>query len=144
MSEEKRQQVAREPVDEVTKGPATIAPARVWRAFLYSMHGFAGAWRTEGAFRQEVLAAIVLIPLAIWLPVSAVEHILLVGSVLLVMVVELLNSSVEAAIDRISAERHPLSKKAKDQGSAAVLLAITIALLAWGWILGPVAWRSLL
>jgi len=142
MSEEKRQQVAGEPVDEVTKGPATIAPARVWRALVYSMHGFAGAWRTEGAFRQEVLAALVLIPVAIWVPATPIEHVLLVATVLLVMLVELLNSSVEAAIDRISAERHPLSKKAKDQGSAAVLIAIVIAFVTWGYILGPAAFRA--
>ena len=121
----------------------SIAPGRIWTAFGYSLQGLAAAWRTEGAFRQEVIAAIVLIPIALLVPASAVEHVLLAGTVLLVMAVELLNSALEAAIDRISVERHPLAKKAKDTGSAAVLLAIAIALLAWGYILGPRAWAAL-
>jgi diacylglycerol kinase (ATP) len=104
---------------------------RIFRAFGYSLDGLAGAWRTQGAFRQEALCAAVLIPVACLVPVSLLEHALLVASVLFVIVVELLNSSVEVAIDRISTERHALSKLAKDMGSAAVLLAIAIAVLIW-------------
>ena len=115
--------------------PPSIGPGRVVKAFGYSIDGLAGAWRTEGAFRQEVLFAVVLIPISCFLSVTMVEHALLIGSVLLVLIVELLNSSMEAAIDRISMDRHPLSKKAKDTGSAAVLLAIVTAMIVWGAIL---------
>ena len=115
--------------------PPPIGPGRVVKALGYSIDGLAGAWRTEGAFRQEVLFAVVLIPISCFLPVTLLEHALLVASVLLVLVVELLNSSMEAAIDRISMDRHPLSKKAKDTGSAAVLLAIVVAMIVWGAIL---------
>lgn len=115
--------------------PPTIGPGRVVKAFGYSIDGLAGAWRTEGAFRQEVLFAVILIPVSCFLPVTMLEHALLVASILLVLVVELLNSSMEAAIDRISMDRHPLSKKAKDTGSAAVLLAIMTAMVVWGAIL---------
>jgi diacylglycerol kinase (ATP) len=115
----------------------SIGPGRVVRALGYSLHGLASAWRTEGAFRQEVLAAAVLIPLGWLAPVSTGERVLLIGSVLLVMVVELLNSSLESAIDRISLEPHPLSKKAKDTGSAAVFMAILCAVFVWLATLGP-------
>jgi diacylglycerol kinase (ATP) len=119
--------------------PPSIGPGRVVQAFRYSIDGFAGTWRTEGAFRQEVLIAAVLIPLSVFLQVTMIEHVLLVGSVLMVLIVELLNSSMEAAIDRISLDRHPLSKKAKDTGSAAVLLAILLATIVWGAIVLPLA-----
>lgn len=115
--------------------PPSIAPGRVVKAFGYSVDGLAGAWRTEGAFRQEVIFAVVLIPLSCFIPVGMLEHGLLIASVVMVMVVELLNSAMEAAIDRISMERHPLSKKAKDTGSAAVMLAIVTAMVLWGAIL---------
>jgi diacylglycerol kinase (ATP) len=115
--------------------PPTIGPARVLKAFGYSIDGLAGTWRTEGAFRQEVLVAALLIPISCFLPVTLLEHALLIASVLLVLIVELLNSSMEAAIDRISMDPHPLSKKAKDTGSAAVLVAIVAAMIVWGAIL---------
>ena len=118
--------------------PPSIGPGRVVKAFGYSIDGLAGTWRTEGAFRQEVLFAVVLIPLSCFLPVTMVEHALLIGSVLLVLIVELLNSSMEAAIDRISMDRHPLSKKAKDTGSAAVLMAIVLATIVWGAIVATI------
>ena len=117
--------------------PPSIGPGRVVQAFRYSIDGLAGTWRTEGAFRQEVLIAAVLVPLSVFLQVTLVEHVLLVGSVLMVIIVELLNSSMEAAIDRISLDRHPLSKKAKDTGSAAVLLAVLLATIVWGAIVVP-------
>ncbi len=117
--------------------PPSIGIGRLIQAFGYSVDGLAGAWRTEGAFRQEVLFAVVLIPLSCFLEVTMLEHALLIASVLLVMVVELLNSAMEAAIDRISMDRHPLSKKAKDTGSAAVLVAVIVAIVVWGAIVVP-------
>ena len=123
---------------ETPDAPPSIGFGRVVNAWRYSMDGLAGAWRTEGAFRQEVICAAILIPIACLVPVPLLQRALLVASVLLVLVVELLNSSMEAAIDRISLDRHPLSKKAKDTGSAAVLLAIVIAMLVWGAVLFPV------
>ena len=110
------------------------ALGRIGKAFSYSAAGLACAWRTEEGFRQETLAALVLIPLACFLPVPLLEHALLIASVLMVLVVELVNSSIESTIDRISLERHELSKCAKDMGSAAVFLAIVIALVVWGAI----------
>jgi diacylglycerol kinase (ATP) len=121
--------------------PPSIGPGRVVQAFRYSIDGLAGTWRTEGAFRQEVLIAAVLVPLSVFLNVTMIEHVLLVGSVLMVLIVELLNSSMEAAIDRISLDSHPLSKKAKDTGSAAVLLAILLATIVWGAIVVPLTLR---
>jgi diacylglycerol kinase (ATP) len=117
--------------------PPSMSPVRLAKAFGHSLDGLSGAFRTEAAFRQEVFAALVMIPVACLVPVSLLERALLIGSVLLVMVVELLNSSIEAAIDRISLERHPLSKRAKDTGSAAVLVAVITALVVWGAITGP-------
>lgn len=111
--------------------------ARVWNAFNYSLAGLAAAWRNEDAFRQEVLLAAILIPLALFCPVSAVEKAIMIASVLLVIIVELLNSAVEAAIDRISLDRHLLSKRAKDIGSAAVLIALLNVVIVWALILLP-------
>lgn len=113
---------------------------RLIKALGYSRDGLASTWRHEGAFRLEVVLAAVLIPLACFLPVPAVERALLVGSVLLVMVVELLNSSIESAVDRISEERHPLAKRAKDAGSAAVFVSLAIPLVTWAAIAGPLLW----
>jgi len=131
-------------VDEESKhdehapdAPPSIGFERVVKAFGYSIDGLAGTWRTEGAFRQEVIIAAVLIPLSCFFRVTMLEHALLIGSILMVLVVELLNSSMEAAIDRVSMELHPLSKKAKDTGSAAVLVAIVIAMLVWAAVLFP-------
>ena len=97
----------------------------MWHATLYSMAGLRAAW-TETAFRQEAMAAMVLLPLAMWLGQSWVERAVLAGSVLLVLIVELLNSGIEASIDRVGLQWHPLSKRAKDLGSAAVLLSLLL------------------
>jgi diacylglycerol kinase (ATP) len=110
---------------------------RIARAFMFSYAGLRKAWRFESAFRQEVTLAAVLIPLAVFMPVALAERALLVASMLLVLVVELLNSSVEAAIDRISLDDHRLSKRAKDFGSAAVLVAFILLAIIWGAIAGP-------
>jgi diacylglycerol kinase (ATP) len=117
---------------------------RLWHATLNSAAGFRAAFRDESAFRQEVALAIVLVPVALWLPgVSIVERLLLIGAVILLMIVELLNSAVEAAIDRIGMELHPLSKKAKDIASAAVFLACLWLGLLWGFIALPRIWNAL-
>lgn len=104
--------------------------SRMWHAFGYSLAGLRSGWG-ETAFRQETMAAIVLVPVAFWLGQSWVETALLAGSVLLVMMVELLNTGIETAIDRIGPEWHALSKRAKDMGSAAVLLSLLLAIGIW-------------
>ena len=104
---------------------------RVWHAGGYSAQGLAAAWRHESAFRQEALLALPLLVLAAWLGQGWVETALLAGSVLLVLVVELLNSAVEATVDRISFELHPLAKRAKDYGSAAVLISLLLCGGIW-------------
>ena len=103
---------------------------RVWHAAGYSLAGLRAGWH-ETAFRQEALAALVLIPVAFWLAKSWVECVLLAGSVMLVLIVELLNTGIEAAIDRIGPEWHELSKRAKDMGSAAVLLSLLLCAVTW-------------
>jgi diacylglycerol kinase (ATP) len=107
---------------------------RILSATRNSMAGLREALRCEDAFRQELILALVLIPLAFWVGTSAVERALLIGSVLLVLIVELVNSAVEATVDRISFENHRLAKRAKDIGSAAVLLTLFNAALIWGLI----------
>ncbi len=104
---------------------------RVIRAVGYSCQGLASAYRGESAFRQETWAAVFLVPTALWLGPTWLEKLLLVGSIVFVMVVELLNSGIEAAIDRISFDRHELSKRAKDQASAAVFLSVMLATATW-------------
>lgn len=111
---------------------------RLWNAAHYSLAGLAAAYRHEDAFRQEIWLAGMLIPIALFLEVSGLAKALLVASVLAVLVVELLNSAVEATVDRISLENHALAKRAKDIGSAAVLLSLVNALFVWGLVLfGP-------
>jgi diacylglycerol kinase (ATP) len=106
---------------------------RLVNATRYSIAGLAAAARHEDAFRQELLLAAVLVPLGLWLGRTGIERALLVGSMLLVLVVELLNSAVEATVDRVSLEDHSLAKRAKDLGSAAVMLSL--ATLAAVWLL---------
>lgn len=110
---------------------------RIFAAFFYSMEGFKAAWRNEFAFRQEVLVIIPATIVALFLPVSALEKLALIGVLILVLMVELINSSIEAVVDRVSFERHPLSKNAKDLGSAAVCLALLLAAATWGVIVLP-------
>jgi diacylglycerol kinase (ATP) len=104
---------------------------RIARALGYSVAGLRLAYRGESAFRQEFWAAAVLVPLAFWVGRSWIEVVLLTGSVALVLIVELLNSAIEAAIDRVSFEWHELSKRAKDIGSAAVFLAVLVCTGIW-------------
>ena len=108
---------------------------RLINAFGYSIEGFKAAFKHEDAFRQEVFLAMVLIPLAFYLGKTSIEKALMIASVLLVMIVELLNSAVEAAVDHTSTEHHALAKRAKDIGSAAVFFALTIVLVVWGLVL---------
>lgn len=104
---------------------------RLLNAFRYSCSGIKEAYRNEDAFRQETLLAAILLPLALWLDAPAIGRALMVGSVLLLLVVELLNSAVEATVDRISLDDHRLAKRAKDIGSAAVLITIVNLVLVW-------------
>ena len=108
---------------------------RVWNALFYSIEGFKAAYRHEDAFRQECLLAIILIPLACFMAASGVGKALMIASILLVLIVELLNSAVEAAVDRISLENHQLAKRAKDIGSAAVFVSLANVVVVWGLVL---------
>jgi diacylglycerol kinase (ATP) len=110
---------------------------RIINAWGYSMAGFRACFKHEEALRQETYALIFLIPLALWLGNSGVERALLVGSLLLVPLVELLNSAVEAVVDRFGGEHHKLSGRAKDIASAAVFLSITMAMITWFLVLSP-------
>jgi diacylglycerol kinase (ATP) len=109
--------------------------ARIVNAAGYSWAGLTAAFRHEDAFRQEVMLALLLIPLAAYLGDTGIERALMIGAVLLVLIVELLNSAVEAAVDRISLEHHQLIKRAKDMGSAAVMIALVNVAIVWGLVL---------
>ncbi|WP_174849846.1 diacylglycerol kinase [Yersinia artesiana] len=108
---------------------------RIYKAAGYSVKGLTAAWKNEAAFRQEAVAAILAIILAFWLDVDAIARILLIASVVLVIIVEVINSAIEAVVDRIGSELHELSGRAKDMGSAAVFLAILLALFIWVTVL---------
>ncbi|EPN9528150.1 diacylglycerol kinase [Cronobacter malonaticus] len=109
----------------------TTGLTRIINAAGYSWKGLRAAWKNEAAFRQEGVAVIAAILIACWLDVDPVTRVLLIGSVTLVMIVEILNSAIEAVVDRIGTEFHELSGRAKDMGSAAVLLSIILALVVW-------------
>nr|WP_039913399.1 diacylglycerol kinase [Cellvibrio mixtus] len=111
--------------------PGKTGIARVIDAFGYSMKGFAASWKYEAAFRQEVALAMILIPTAFWLAQSHIELILLISSVFWVLMAELANSSVEAVVDRTGSERHELSGRAKDIGSALVFVSLTLLVIVW-------------
>jgi diacylglycerol kinase (ATP) len=107
---------------------------RVINATFFSLAGLRAAWRHEAAFRQECVLCMVLIPMALWLGQNAVERSLLIATCLIVLIVELLNSAVEAVVDRIGTDHHNLSGRAKDQGSAAVFVSLALTVLVWGLI----------
>lgn len=111
------------------------------RAIAISIAGFAAGVRHEAAIRHNLIALFVLLPAAIALPVSPLEHLLLILSMMLVVLVEFVNSAIEKAVDRISMEQHPLSKAAKDYGSAAVMVAVLMSGLCWTAIAGPLLWK---
>jgi len=121
--------------DEV--GHLPRRPGRILKATIWSMQGLRAAWLHESSFRLEVYLLLVLGPLALWLGETGVERALLLGSCLLVLAVELLNSSIEAVIERYGAEFHELAGRAKDMGSAAVFVLMLNVLLVWGLVLGP-------
>ena len=117
--------------------PGNTGLRRILRAFVFSAQGFGHAWRHEAAFRQEVLLTIALFPVALWLGQTIVERALLIGVCLLVLIVEFLNSAIEATVDRFGAEQHELAGRAKDMGSAAVFLSLVLLSLVWV----AVAWQ---
>jgi diacylglycerol kinase (ATP) len=122
---------------ELRSGGRPTGLNRLVLATQNSFKGIAHCYRNEAAFRQETWAACALIPLGLWLGQTGVERLLLVGAVLLLMLVEILNSAIEAVVDRISTERHPLSGYAKDLGSAAVFFALVLLSSTWILILWP-------
>lgn len=108
---------------------------RIIRATGYSIAGLRVAISKESAFRQELILFVILAPLGFWLGANGIERVLLIGSLMIVLIVELLNSAVEAAIDRIGKKRHKLSGRAKDMGSAAVYLALLLVIMTWTLVL---------
>ncbi len=121
--------------DEIGHMPR--GPGRILKAAVWSMQGLRAAWLHESSFRLEVYLLVVLAPLALWLGQTPVERVLLMGSCLLVLAAELLNSAIEAVIERYGAEHHELAGRAKDMGSAAVFVLMMNVLLCWGLILWP-------
>lgn len=115
--------------------PKLTGMRRLVLAFVNSWKGFLGALQSEAAFRQEVMLAAVLLPAGAWLGRTGVEKALLVGSMLFVLIVELLNTGIETVVDRIGLERHELSGLAKDVGSTAVLLSFALLIVTWGFVL---------
>lgn len=111
---------------------------RIWNAMFFSLAGLRAAWKYESAFRQELTLTLLLLPAAFWLGETALETCMLVGSLLLVIITELLNSAVEAVVDRIGDDPHTLSGQAKDMGSAAVLVALLLVGMVWGTL----AWQK--
>jgi diacylglycerol kinase (ATP) len=124
-----------DPVVEESPFKGQTGLRRIWNAFSYSLSGLHAAYLNEDAFRQESLLAALLIPTALLMPLPGLAKALMIASVLLVLIVELLNSAIEAAIDRISLDHHRLSKRAKDIGSAAVLIALINVLTTWSLVL---------
>jgi diacylglycerol kinase (ATP) len=114
--------------------PANTGIGRIIRASKFSSQGLASAWKNEAAFRQELLLVIVLLPVAVWLGQTALERAVLIGCLFIVLIVELINSAIEAAIDRHGDELHELSGRAKDMGSAAVLVSLVLVAVVWGLI----------
>ncbi|PWK84768.1 diacylglycerol kinase [Fulvimonas soli] len=112
-------------------------PRQLWNAFLWSMKGLRAGWRHEASFRLEVCLAVVVIPLGLWLGQGALEKIALALPAFLVLSAELLNSAIEAVVDKVSPEFHELAGRAKDMGSAAVFLLLVLLALCWALVLGP-------
>lgn len=112
--------------------------SRILAAYRYSLNGLQFAWKSEYAFRQELIVSIPAVILAVQLPISSLKKLALVLVLALVLIVELMNSAIEAVVDRISLERHPLSKNAKDLGSAAVFLTVIVAVVTWCVIIVPI------
>ena len=114
--------------------PGNTGIGRILRATKFSAQGLAAAWKNEAAFRQELILVVILLPAAFWLGQTALERAVLIGSLFLMLIVELINSAIEAAIDRHGDEQHELSGRAKDMGSAAVFVSLLIIATTWGLI----------
>ena len=114
--------------------PGNSGLGRILRATGFSAQGIVSAWKNEAAFRQELLLVVVLLPVAVWLGQTALERAVLIGCLFIVLIVELINSAIEAAIDRHGDEIHELSGRAKDMGSAAVLISLLLVAVVWGLI----------
>jgi diacylglycerol kinase (ATP) len=114
--------------------PGNSGLGRILRATKFSSQGLASAWKNEAAFRQELLLVVVLLPVAVWLGQTALERAVLIGCLFVVLIVELINSAIEAAIDRHGDELHELSGRAKDMGSAAVFVSLLLVAVVWGLI----------
>jgi diacylglycerol kinase (ATP) len=127
----------KEKVSDYKKFKGKQGIARLINALGYSRDGLAAAWKNEAAFREEVLLAAIAIPLALFLGETGVDRALMVGSILLILIVEILNSGLEAIVDKASPEKHELAKRAKDMGSAAVLLSLINAGVIWVCVLWP-------
>lgn len=112
-------------------------PKQLWHAFQWSMKGFRAGWRHEASFRLEAMLALVLVPLGLWLGHGALEKLALILGPMLVLSAELLNSAIEAVVDKVSPEFHELAGRAKDMGSAAVFVLLVLVVLSWGLILLP-------
>jgi diacylglycerol kinase (ATP) len=112
-------------------------PRQLWRAFRWSMNGLHAGWRHEASFRLEAMLAVILVPVGLWVGNGALEKIALISPLILVLSVELLNSAIEAVVDKVSPEFHELAGRAKDMGSAAVFVLLVLVVLCWGLILGP-------
>jgi diacylglycerol kinase (ATP) len=135
MNSAERTPPARSAPSPIIDRPKLAGIRRLVLAFVNSWKGFRGAFRSEAAFRQEVALAVVMLPLGVYLGKTPVEKALLVASVLLVLIVELLNTGIETVVDRIGLERHELSGLAKDVGSTAVLLSFAVLVVIWGFLL---------
>lgn len=122
-------------MDPVSEFKSKSGVKRIFSALRYSLDGIRAAWRHEHAFRQEMAVFVIGAGIALALRISAFEKLVLIGTLTLILIVELINSSIEAVVDRVSLERHPLSKNAKDFGSAAVLLTFLLAIASWGVVL---------
>ncbi|WP_245182449.1 diacylglycerol kinase [Glaciimonas immobilis] len=125
------------PEQPISQFKSTRGLRRIFSAFFYSIDGFKSAWKNENAFRQELVVVIPGIIVAFFLPVSPTQKLLLIAVLVWIIIIELINSAIEAVVDRVSLERNPLSKNAKDFGSAAVLLTCLLAVATWGVILYP-------
>jgi diacylglycerol kinase (ATP) len=125
------------------KSTTAFSLLRVVRAAQYSEQGIRSAWRDEAAFRQELVLVLLLAPLTLWLPLPRTDTVILLALMGLVLVTELLNSGLEAVVDRVSPEIHELAAKAKDCGSAAVLVSLLMLAGAWLTLAGPVLWALL-
>ncbi|MGD8416003.1 MAG: diacylglycerol kinase [Pseudomonadales bacterium] len=111
--------------------PRNTGVTRVWKATVYSLQGLSAAWKNESAFRQECVIAVILLPVSFWIADSWVQVAVLMGVCFLVLIVELLNSAIEAVVDRVGHEHHDLAGQAKDMGSAAVMLSLILAVGTW-------------